>query len=173
MPIMRLIMAIIMPETCLAVSVGQSNKILRLIVASIWVFYLSDWRCTAPQTLNIHCLKDRRTNPLRCWSAFVWVSCSLVIINCCKVTKKHFLVYCSICKIVWRNFHIKTDTNIWIFPTVRNLPQLPLPLETERAGLLDPSCRVDKTKKMPSIIFLYIISSFFVFLGYLHEVVVF
>jgi len=35
-------MGIIMPETCWAVSVRQSNKILRLIVASSWVFYLSD-----------------------------------------------------------------------------------------------------------------------------------
>jgi len=34
------------------VSVRQSNKILLLIVASSWVFYLSDWRCTEPQTLN-------------------------------------------------------------------------------------------------------------------------
>ena len=33
-------MGIIMPETCWAVSVRQSNKILRLIVASSWVFYL-------------------------------------------------------------------------------------------------------------------------------------
>ena len=47
-----LIMGIIMPETCWAVSVRQSNKILRLIVASSWVFYLSDWRCTEPQTLD-------------------------------------------------------------------------------------------------------------------------
>ena len=39
------------PETCWAVSVRQSNKILRLIVASSWVFYLSDWRCTEPQKL--------------------------------------------------------------------------------------------------------------------------
>ena len=37
---------------CWAVSVRQSNKILRLIVASSWVFYLSDWRYTEPQTLN-------------------------------------------------------------------------------------------------------------------------
>jgi len=29
-------------ETCSAVSVRQGNKILRLIVASSWVFYLSD-----------------------------------------------------------------------------------------------------------------------------------
>jgi hypothetical protein len=46
-------MGIVMPETCWAVSVRQSNKILWLIVASSWVFYLSDWRCTEPQTLNV------------------------------------------------------------------------------------------------------------------------
>ena len=47
-----LMMGIIMPESCWAVSVRQSNKILQLIVVSSWVFYLSDWRCTEPQTLN-------------------------------------------------------------------------------------------------------------------------
>jgi len=36
-----LMMDIIMPETCWAVSARKSNKILRLIVASSWVFYLS------------------------------------------------------------------------------------------------------------------------------------
>jgi hypothetical protein len=36
-----LMMGIVMPETCWAVSVRQSNKILRLIIASSWVFYLS------------------------------------------------------------------------------------------------------------------------------------
>jgi hypothetical protein len=46
-------MGIVMPETCWAVSVRQSNKNLRLIVASSWVFYLSDRRCTEPQTLNL------------------------------------------------------------------------------------------------------------------------
>jgi len=45
-------MGIVIPETCWAVSLRQSNKILPLIVASSWVFYLSDWRCTEPQTLN-------------------------------------------------------------------------------------------------------------------------
>ena len=37
-------------------SVGTTKQsILRLIVASSWVFYLSDWRCTEPQTLkNMH-----------------------------------------------------------------------------------------------------------------------
>jgi hypothetical protein len=42
-------MGILMPKTCWAVSVRQSNEILRLIVASSWVFYLSDRRCTEPQ----------------------------------------------------------------------------------------------------------------------------
>ena len=37
-----LMMGIVMLETCWAVSVRQSNKILRLIVASSWVFYWSD-----------------------------------------------------------------------------------------------------------------------------------
>jgi hypothetical protein len=37
-----LMMGMVMPETCWAVSVQQINKILRLIVASSWVFYLSD-----------------------------------------------------------------------------------------------------------------------------------
>ena len=34
-----LMMGIVMPETCWAVTVRQSNKILQLIVASSWVFY--------------------------------------------------------------------------------------------------------------------------------------
>jgi hypothetical protein len=41
-----LMMGTVMPETCWAVSVRQSNKILRLTVASSWVFYLRDRRCT-------------------------------------------------------------------------------------------------------------------------------
>jgi hypothetical protein len=47
-------MGIVMPETCWAVSVRQGSKILRLIVASSWWFYSSEWRCTEPQTLNKH-----------------------------------------------------------------------------------------------------------------------
>ena len=39
-----LMMGIVMPETCWAVSVRQSNKILRLIVAPSWVFYLTEIR---------------------------------------------------------------------------------------------------------------------------------
>jgi hypothetical protein len=47
-----LMIPIIMPETCWAVSPRQSNTILQLIVGSSRVFYLSEWRCTKPQTLN-------------------------------------------------------------------------------------------------------------------------
>src|SRR5215470_14955124 len=35
-----LMMGMMVPETCRAVSVRQSSKVLRLIVASSWVFYL-------------------------------------------------------------------------------------------------------------------------------------
>jgi hypothetical protein len=49
-------MGIVMPETCWAVSVRQSNKILLLTVASSWVFYLSYWTCTKPKTLNTEAL---------------------------------------------------------------------------------------------------------------------
>ena len=38
-----LMMNIVMPETCWAVSVRQGNKILRLIFASSLVFYLSSF----------------------------------------------------------------------------------------------------------------------------------
>jgi hypothetical protein len=37
-------MGIVMPETWWAVSVRQSDKTLRLIVASSWVFYLSTYK---------------------------------------------------------------------------------------------------------------------------------
>ena len=47
-----LMMGIVMPETCWAVSVRQSNKILLLIVASSSVIYFSDWKYTEPQTLK-------------------------------------------------------------------------------------------------------------------------
>ena len=40
-----LMMGIVMPETSWAVSVRQSNKILRLTVASSWVFYLNILLC--------------------------------------------------------------------------------------------------------------------------------
>jgi hypothetical protein len=40
-------MGILMPETCRTVSVRQSNKVLRLIVASSWVFYLSNGQYSA------------------------------------------------------------------------------------------------------------------------------
>ena len=51
-----LMMGIIMPETCWAVSVRQSNEILRLIVASSWVFYLSSDDCVC-YTLNMNSLE--------------------------------------------------------------------------------------------------------------------
>ena len=64
-----LMMGIIMPETCWSVSVRQSNKISRLIVASSWVFYLSDWRCTEPQTLKYwRCLKVKSSSQIMLWN---------------------------------------------------------------------------------------------------------
>ena len=69
-----LMMGIVMPETCWAVSLRQSNKILRLIVASSWVFYLSDWRSTEPQTLK----KDKlqvcvlKFTLLKSWCFLLW-----------------------------------------------------------------------------------------------------
>ena len=51
--------AIIMPETCWAVSVRQSNKIFRLIVASSWVFYLSTKICSVlSRIIYVPCLNN-------------------------------------------------------------------------------------------------------------------
>ena len=55
-----LMMGIVMPETCWAVSVRHSNKILWFIVASSWVFYLSRyfwfvWWCTDLPTSKWSC----------------------------------------------------------------------------------------------------------------------
>ena len=47
-----LMMGIVMPETCWAVSVRQSNKFYDWLLHVVGCFYLSDWRCTEPQTLN-------------------------------------------------------------------------------------------------------------------------
>jgi len=62
-----LMMGIVMPETCWAVSVWQSNKNLRLIVASSWVFYLSRYR---------HVFYEMWYEPSWSWrlalSTFVW-----------------------------------------------------------------------------------------------------
>ena len=57
-----LMMDIIIPETCWAVSVRQSNKILRLNAASSWVFYLGepDSRSTDPE--NSCCLLNSTFN---------------------------------------------------------------------------------------------------------------
>jgi hypothetical protein len=58
-----LMMGIIMPKTCWAVSVRQSNKILRLIVASSWVFYLSDWSLCPQQFASCPCLRPDWSSP--------------------------------------------------------------------------------------------------------------
>ena len=47
-----LMMGIVMPETCWAVSVRQSNKFYDWLLHLVGCFYLSDWRCTEPQTLK-------------------------------------------------------------------------------------------------------------------------
>ena len=47
-----LMMGIVMPETCRAVSVRQTNKIYDWLLHLVGCLYLSDWRCTEPQTLN-------------------------------------------------------------------------------------------------------------------------
>ena len=59
-----LIMGIMMLETCWAVSVRQSNKkILRLIVASSWVFYLSAcWKFISVAVLHNKILVNAAVN---------------------------------------------------------------------------------------------------------------
>jgi len=47
-----LMMGVIMPETCWAVSPRQSNKFYDCLLHLVGCLYLSDWRCTEPQTLN-------------------------------------------------------------------------------------------------------------------------
>ena len=47
-----LMMGMVMPETCWAVSVRQSDKFYDWLLHLVGCFYLSDWRCTEPQTLN-------------------------------------------------------------------------------------------------------------------------
>ena len=59
-----LMMGIIMPETCWAVSVRQSNKILQLIVSSSWVFYLSNW--ISPEKTYILATEGSTLYTLRC-----------------------------------------------------------------------------------------------------------
>ena len=38
-----------------------------MIVASSWVFYLSDWRCTEPQTLNLENVSSNLPVLIRMW----------------------------------------------------------------------------------------------------------
>jgi hypothetical protein len=90
-----LMMGIVMPETCWAVSVRQSNKILRLIVASSWVFYLSDWRCTEPQTLKNKILFTHIT-------VFWWVP-------------QFCLIYCPECLLLSSATTLPHTTVIWTF----------------------------------------------------------
>ena len=69
-----LMMGIVMPETCWAVSVRQSNKFYNWLLHLVGCFYLSDWRCTEPQTLNCtlgwiwHFILLRSKNRRRIWS---------------------------------------------------------------------------------------------------------
>ena len=51
-----------MPETCWADSIRQSNKYYDWLLHLVGCFYLSDWRCTEPQTLNS---KNSRTPFIR------------------------------------------------------------------------------------------------------------
>ena len=81
-----LMTGMVMPETCWAVSVRQSNKILRLIVASSWVFYLSDrvlshvvmkiWRLPSFSIVHMKCCQPNAipfTVGLVTWP--LWVGC--------------------------------------------------------------------------------------------------
>jgi len=81
-----LMMGIVKPEACWAVSVRQSNKILRLIVASSWVFYLSDrvlshvvmkiWRLPSFSIVHMKCCQPNAipfTVGLVTWP--LWVGC--------------------------------------------------------------------------------------------------
>ena len=53
-----LMMGIVMPETCWAVSVQESNKFYDWLLHLVGCFYLSDWRCTKPQNWKaIICLQ--------------------------------------------------------------------------------------------------------------------
>jgi hypothetical protein len=45
----------------------KNKKNLLLIVASSWVFYLSDWRCTEPQTLNLENVSSNLPVLIRMW----------------------------------------------------------------------------------------------------------
>jgi hypothetical protein len=47
-----LMMDMVMPETCWAVSIRQSNKFYDWSLHLVGCFYLSDWGCTEPQILN-------------------------------------------------------------------------------------------------------------------------
>ena len=66
-----LMMGIVIPETCWAVSVWQSNKILRLIVASSWVFYLNVSRYSQWVITNSSLLGHDITSLGNCYVKFL------------------------------------------------------------------------------------------------------
>jgi hypothetical protein len=86
-----MMMGIIIPETCWTVSVRQSNKISRLIVATSWVFYFSDWRCTEPQTQN-WCLTFRVHILVKLVSKLYWN---------CLLTHKIMRVFWLLTSCIW------------------------------------------------------------------------
>ena len=112
-----LMMGIIMPETCWAVSVRQGNKISRLIVASRWVFYLSDWRCTEPQTLSVLycCIFTCEYSNLQFWLhvAYKLKTFGLSLID---FSFKHItLFYCVLFERLWNMFICSSLENVESF----------------------------------------------------------
>jgi len=96
-----LMMGIVMPETCWAASVRQSNKFYDWLLHLVGCFYLSDWRCTEPQTLNLLCVLG-----LQC-AGFKTIYCLplshlflllTVSVNCVAVILQKF-------KFFWNRYH--------------------------------------------------------------------
>jgi len=98
-----LMMGIVMPETCWAVSVRQRNKILGLIFASSWVFYLSDRRCTEPQAL----LLASNTSHWGCLPQFPPKRSSRAAARCRSPDWDPFMVYTLRCSITLRSCSLK------------------------------------------------------------------
>jgi dolichol kinase len=98
-------MGIVMPETRWAVSVRQGNTILRLIAASSWLFYSSDWRFTEPQTLNWTHV---------CMNLFTWNSPYYYLLKYVLFLLKHPLCVCvcaRACGCVRARMHAHTHTH--------------------------------------------------------------
>ena len=79
-----LMMGIVMPETCWAVSVQQRNKFYDWFLHLVGCFYLSDSRCTEPQTL--------KKSVIECFNCFnMWhIQCINYILKCINNHQKHF-----------------------------------------------------------------------------------